>query len=620
MKNKGDVCVFDLETNGLLRDVTQIWLLVIKNLNDQSLHVFRNNHSENSIPEGLEILSKAHRIVAHNGCNYDVPVIQKLYPDIVLPQCIDTVLLSRILYPDIKNHPFGGNSLECWGRHLRCLKMKPPDSLIEGWSEEAEAYCINDVLVGEKVYQYLKKRMSRFIEAIKIEHAIAPILIRQYLNGVGFDEDAALRFQMELNIEITDTKAELQKIFPPKYIETKTPEYWEADDGFNIIRFPTKGDAKKAGYKDNSIRRGPNRIKEEKFNPGSRQQIVDRFIEKYQWEPKVFTDSGSPVMDEKVLSTLEFDEARTLERYLLLCKRESQLLSWLEHLDLATKRIHGGVNQLGCVSGRMSHSSPNLGQVPAGYSPFGEQSRRCFGPRQGWLQIGADASGLELRALAHELSRWDDGAYAKIIADSDIHTHNQQMAGLETRDCAKTFIYAFIYGAGDAKLGTTIIHHSSLTPEQKEEWKQKGSVSQIGKRLRARFLKNIPALKELKKWIKIKYDLQGYLTGLDGRPLPIRYSYLALNTLLQSHGAVLMKKGLIILDHDLQSLHGLCPGKDYEFMLNIHDEWQLESRPEYAETIGRQAVSSIKQAGIELGFKCDLDGEYKIGKNWFETH
>jgi DNA polymerase I len=223
---------------------------------------------------------------------------------------------------------------------------------------------------------------------------------------------------------------------------------------------------------------------------------------------------------------------------------------------------------------------------------------------RGWLLVGADASGLELRCLAHFMAKWDGGKYANVLLDGDIHTENQHAAGLQTRNQAKTFIYAFLYGAGDAKIGSVV-----------------GGDAGEGRRLKNKFLRSLPALGRLVDAVQ-EASKRGYLTGLDGRRLHVRSSHAALNTLLQSAGALICKKWLLILEETLQKA-GLKNGfdGDYAFCAWVHDEVQIACRNEtIAKQVAHHAVSAVALAGDAFNFRCGLAGESKIGANWSETH
>jgi DNA polymerase I-like protein with 3'-5' exonuclease and polymerase domains len=274
-------------------------------------------------------------------------------------------------------------------------------------------------------------------------------------------------------------------------------------------------------------------------------------------------------------------------------KRIAQIQSWLDALE-KDGRVHGSVIPNGTITGRMSHNHPNLAQVPSVHNPFGKECRACWSVEEGNVLLGVDASGLELRMLAHYMN---DKEYINEVVNGDIHTTNQKLAGLESRDTAKTFIYALVYGAGDEKIGSVV-----------------GGTRKKGKELKERFLNNLPTFKTLKDRVQ-RAAKRGFLKGIDGRKIYIRHEHAALNSLLQGGGAIVMKKGLEILERKLK-----LRGMDFKFVANIHDEWQLEVPDTDANNIGDLAVLSLREAGEHFEMRCPLDGEYKIGGNWSETH
>jgi len=339
------------------------------------------------------------------------------------------------------------------------------------------------------------------------------------------------------------------------------------------------------------------------FNPGSRQQIVSFFKRKYGWQPTVFTNKGYPSLADEILRELPFEESERFANYFERSKIYGYLTkgkeSWLKHVKHG--RIYGSVNTNGAVTGRCTHSNPNLSQVPSVRKYMGKECRSLFHAGRGWM-IGADASGLELRMLAHYLYKYDRGKYAKEILTGDIHTANQRAAGLETRDTAKTFIYAYLYGAGDAKLGSIVTGH-----------KKEDENKRVGARLRERFLTKVDGLRELVYDVKNAAGSREYLIGLDGRHLHIRQQYRALNTLLQGAGAVVMKQANVYFWENNPW--------DCQQVLSVHDEFEMVTNQEdYCVLIGERMVNSIIHAGTEYGLNIRLDGEYKIGKNWAEVH
>jgi len=611
------ILVFDCETNGLLDELDTIHCISLQEVDETGAPrgpiLSANDHGtgEMTVRQAVERLKKATRVVGHNIAGFDIPAIAKVFPDFKVQAYFDTLLMSTLVYPDLKDRDFkarkkqganpvlpgkliGRHSLEAWGYRLGRWKGDYAAQMVARgldpwaqWSQEMDDYCDQDVAVTQALFALL---MSKGLptEAIELEQAVAPILSRQQRYGYLFDQEKARELECVLVSRRTALEAELRKVIPPwKVVKRK---------------FVPKRDDKRRGYvKGVEV----TTYKDVVFNPASRQHIADRLTAMYGWQPQEFTEKGQPKIDEDVLGALKFPIIPLLLEHFIVNKRLGQLAegdeAWLKAIK-KDGRIHGSVNQNAAVTGRMTHSKPNIAQVPKCGVPYGKECRSLFCVPTGKLQVGADASGLELRCLAHFMAKHDGGEYAKVILEGDIHSVNQAAAGLPTRDNAKTFIYAFLYGAGDAKLGSIV-----------------GKGRQAGAKLRSKFLAGLPALEKLVRGVKKRAAEKGYLIGLDGRKLHIRSDHAALNTLLQSAGALVMKKALVILDADLQAA-GLVPGVHYEFLANVHDEWQIEVDEDKAEFVGKTAQAAIRKAGDHFGFRCPLDGEFKIGRNWAETH
>ena len=624
--------VFDLETNGLLPDVNTIHCAVLLNIDTEEMHSF----GPDEIPKALALLASADLLIGHNIQGYDIPVIKHLHPAWTTnAQIRDTLIISRLIWTDIMRRDstlrrkhgedripkscFGRHKLEAWGARLGEAKGdfgKTTDW--SEWSPEMQQYCEQDVRVNFKLWQLIVSKQYSD-EAIDLEHDFCVITALQESFGFCFDDAAGCVFYTKLAGKRREVNDKLQEIFPPTVVTMKTVEYYTVDAEFPEFqgkRFTTKTAANRAcrtvarreGFTikemSSRIKPGPLRIKRTPFNPGSDLQIHQRLATKYNWEPKVWNNDGSAKVDEKTLKTLPFPEVKDLLEYKLVDKRISQLAegkeAWLKKVK-PDGRIYGRVNHMGCVTGRCSHSSPNIAQVPKVGSPYGEECRSLFSPPEGWVLVGCDASGLELRCLGHYVARYDDGAYVKIILEGDVHTANQEAAGLPTRDKAKTFIYAWLYGAGDELLG------SFVDGGRKD-----------GRKLRNRFLKKMPAIKFLLDAVKLTVK-RGYVIGLDGRHIHIRSAHAALNSLLQSAGALVMKRAAVIL-HTKFEANGFIHGRDYGYCANIHDEFQIACHPSKADILGQLAVDAIREAGVSFNFRCPLDAEYKVGKSWAETH
>lgn len=573
--------VFDIETDDL--DATKIWCIVAIDENDKVY-----SYSEDNIEEGIKLLQKADKIIGHNIIGFDIPVIKKLYNvDLYHPnKIIDTLVLSRLFNPTRE----GGHSLEKWGYRLALAKWDKPD--FKTYSDEMLKYCIQDVKVNKKLFEQLKVESKGFSkESIDIENQITNILAYQKINGFKFNLKEAMLLTSELQSNIKKVEDEVHKTFKPKWIDEKLVTPKLKKDG--SLSKSGLTDYEYASRKDTKDLTPFYRKKLQEFNLGSRKQIGE-YLKDFGWKPKNFTPTGQPIVDEGTLKEIShIKEAKLIADFLLYQKRLAQVNSWIDAIG-QDERVHGSVISTGAITGRMTHRDPNMAQVPSVSSPYGKECRACWVVEEGNKLVGIDASGLELRMLAHYMA---DKEYVNEIINGDVHTANQRLAGLESRDKAKTFIYALIYGAGDAKLG-------SIVDGSKEE----------GKGMRERFIANSPAFKTLADRVQ-RATTKGYLKGLDGRKIILRHKHAALNTLLQGAGAIVMKKALCLLENKLK-LNTI----NYKFVANIHDEWQIEVQESQSEFVGQLAVESIIQAGEHFNLRCPLDGEYKIGDSWYETH
>ena len=607
--------IFDIETNPIedfttLKGFKDILCLSIHDPKSGRMESFKGDDTW----RGLVELSKADVIVGHNIVKFDIPVIKKYYPDWKPEGLIrDTLILSRLFYTNLTDQDCckgwversltGSHALKAWGQRLKCGKdaFGSTEDAFKEWTQELQDYCEQDVRVTTELYLHLTTALTspRFdihIEAVQLEHDFAACIQKQEANGFGFDVHNAMVLHTELVGRRLELQAGLQDLFPPKHVPMKTPEYYTDPD--TDMRYDKKGDA------PTTIRTrlmdGPLKVKVIPFNPNSRDQISQGLIDKYGWKPVAKTPNGKPRIDEAVLSGLNYPEAKVFGEYLMLGKRLGQLSDGTEAWLKVEKngRIHGSVNTNGAVTGRCTHRKPNLAQVTGINSPYGKECRSLFVPSEGYKLVGVDASGLELRCLAHYMGKFDNGEYASVILEGDIHTKNQEAAGLETRNQAKTFIYAFLYGAGDGKIGSVV-----------------GGNAATGRSLKSRFLSQTPALARLKGEIDRVLDVKSSLVGLDGRPLHIRSPHAALNTLLQSAGAILMKKATVIADRLLSAAE--IP---FRQVAHIHDEIQYECPAAYAENVGHIVCKSIRQSGEYFNFRCPLDGEYNVGDNWADTH
>lgn len=608
------VAIFDIESDNLYDKATTLHCISIK-VDNGPTEVYTSRPikgSAGNLQQGVDILNSASLVVGHNIINFDIPTMEKLGYKLNTP-AHDTLIMSRLAFPNIaftdanrKTIPpklKGSHSLKSWGYRLRKLKGDFGDTM-EQWeklTEEMVEYCRQD---SEVTYALYKKLLDKNIpeSAIQLEQDFASIMSRQEKYGVYFDIKAAEALHIELINEVDIAEAELLKTFTPlkTWFPKPYPKVPVKKDGTKSQVLLTQ-EALGCHYNDKGEW---GYYQDVQFNPSSRQHIARWLSEVYGWKPRERTEKGTPMINEKVLNALDFPEGKVLAHYFNVLKLRGQLIdgknAWMKMVE-SDNRIRGRVNTLGAVSRRCTHSNPNMAQVPSPRAYRGKEARQLFSAPKGRKIVGCDLSGLELRVFAHYLARYDKGEYANVILDGDIHTFNQKGAGLETRDQAKTFIYGVLYGAGDAKVGEIV----NGTAEQ-------------GRLLKQRFFKAVPAYKRLLDQVQEAYKMNGTLKALDGNPYHIRSSHSALNTLLQGAGALIAKKWVVVADEMLSKKYEV--GKQYEFILQVHDEVEIECDADIAEDIRDTVVAASLEAGRRLNIRMPVHSEGRVGDTWYDVH
>ena len=596
--------VFDIETDGLYDKVTKVFCIVIYDINREETFAY----GPDCIDDALSHLATGDVLIGHNVIFYDVPVLQKLHSFNCKARILDTLICTRLiwpkeklydldvqLYPEVPKNYRGMAGLKAWGYRLSDNKIEFKD--FSEYSEEMLVYCKQDVSVTSKLWKHIANQ-GYPEQAFKLEHDFALAINKQIRAGVSFDVDAAIDLVDNLRAREVQLEEELKKIFPPlEHRNWFTPK----------VNNKTRGYVKGVPFE---------KIHYEEFNPGSRDQIADRLKAKYGWQPEKTTEKGNPILNDEVLEALPYPEAKPLAEYMLIKKRLGQIAdgnnAWLKLVNNDSSRMHGDVVTNGCVTGRCAHRYPNMGQVPAGYSPYGKECRSLFHAPQGWDMIGIDAKALELRCLAGYLAIYDGGEYARVVTDPtiDIHVYNQERFGVATRDISKRLLYAVLYGAGHLKAG------SIVDPNEKDE----EVLRKLGRTAINSFMAEVPALKELKERIESQIAHNDHLVGLDRRILYCRSAFKGLNVLLQSAGAILMKQVVINIHDNIESALSLPHGAEWEQVLMVHDEVQLVCSPKYTEQIRAQAMAAFPQAQEFFGFLCEIEGDSRVGSNWSQTH
>jgi DNA polymerase I-like protein with 3'-5' exonuclease and polymerase domains len=573
--------------------------------------------------EGLDVLRNAEMSFWHNGIEYDIPVLQTIYPGWEPKgRVMDTLVMSRTLFahrkeadfalarkrPDFPKSMIGKHSLEAWGYRLGLHKIEYPGPWDE-WSLDMQVYCEGDVDVEEELVKFLRSRRSYDSSRMRAEHQLASYLYAGRRTGIPFDKEAAEELYATLAEEREKSRQELAGEFGCWFEEGK--------------EFVPKRDNRKMGY----VAGAPcTKLKLVEFNANSRPHIAKVLKERYDWEPTEFTPSGAPEISEDTLDGLDYPPVEKLQRHLMVTKRIGALATgpkaWLKFIDDANV-MHPKIYHGGAVTHRGKHSDPNITQVPKVKNPFGPECRSLFRAPPGWLMMGADASGLELRCLGHYMARWDDGEYVKILLEENPHERHQAAIDFELDyDDMKTWFYAYLYGAGNQKLGRP------FDPKASEEKQKK-----TGKHFRAKFEKGLPALGLLQDRIKKKAE-SGWIKLVDGRPVLVRSEHSALNSLLQGTGALICKYWICDFDSWMTTHMGEQAGKRFPFdyadpsrwkgqwaqAIWAHDEIQVFIMPHIQEVAEKMAVETISWQQERFNFRCPLTGEAKTGMNWKETH
>ena len=540
--------VVDIETDAI--NAKRIYCIVAQHYETGEIRKWVGDECK----EFGEWSKKIDQFIMHNGISFDAPLLNKFTGSSISPiQVRDTLLESQLFNPVRE----GGHSLESWGERLGFAKLDFHD--FSEFSPLMLEYCQRDVELTRKLAQNLELEKKKFSnQCYDLERDIRIILDKQQKNGFAFD---LMKAQLLL-AKLEDEQHELER---------HAEEEFEA----TIVELKTK-------------------TKKIPFNIASRKQIADRLMER-GWEPTKLTDKGNVIVNEDVLSKIKMPEAQMFSRYFLLQKRTGLLKAWIKECG-EDMRVRGRVLTLKTITGRMAHHSPNMAQVPAVYSPYGKECRELWtvSNAQTHQLVGTDASGLELRCLAHYMK---DADFTNEVLTGDVHTANQHAAGLSNRDQAKTFIYAFLYGAGPAKIGKIV-----------------GGGPGKGQKLISKFLSNMPALRTLRSNVQ-EAAQNGSIKGLDGRRLMIRSEHAALNTLLQGAGAIVCKQWLVEIDKRVRK-----SGLDAKLVASVHDEYQFEVAKPDINRFTKITKEAMYQTQKVFSFRCDLDSDYKVGNNWAETH
>ena len=642
------VYIFDLETDGLLDKVSKVHSLVVRDYWTGELVGSVGYPKLNS--GHLELLAPADYLVAHNGFQYDYRVLEMLfgwkpYPGQVL---LDTLPLARLIYSYLDDldsslvktnrlpgQLYGSHGLKAWGIRLGehkgdytdWCKQQGIEDPWAAWTPEMQTYCEQDTVVTQRLLQRLLSRPYS-TRSVELELELARQCAAMHFNGFPFDVKRAQELHSELSGLAHDAERRARDAFGSWWVgaephrPSRARNVFIADDrAANLVNRATK----KApdfvrGYFQGFDPCAPfTPITRVDFNPASRQHIAKRLIDLHGWSPGDFTETGQPKVDETTLKGLPWPEAKELARLFVITKTLGQLgngqNAWLKLVG-TDARIHGSINPNGAVTGRATHSRPNIAQVPSveldkdGHPLWGEEGawgadcRSLFTAPAGRVLVGSDLSKLELLCLAHFLARFDGGQYCDTVLSGDPHTFMQKAAGVDTRQKGKTLNYCLIYGGGDMKLGHTA--DPNLSERRKIE---------RGRMIRGKIMGNFTGYKQLVEACQGAHK-RGFLYGLDGRRVHIRHQHSAVNTLLQSAGALIAKRWIVEL---VQLVHerGI---PSFELHTWVHDELQMSCLPQDVEKIKEASIEAAGLAGKYFRLRVPILAEAKHGPNWQATH
>jgi DNA polymerase-1 len=654
--------LFDTESDGFVATSTMVHCVSIRDVDTKEHWSF----GPARIAEALEKIDEADVLIGHNIQRHDIPLLTKLYKWELRAGVIvrDTMVIARLKHPNVKDTDgelvrsgkmppkyLGKHSLGAWGFRLGENKgdystLREQEGLALGlsgkelatfvwgtYTKELHEYMDQDTLTNLKLWEYLDPD-NYSIAAIELEHRIAIVCTAMEQAGVPFDIEKAKALHIHLITEKAKVEDELVRQFGA----------WEVP----LPPLIPKRDNKTLGHKKGVP---VQKFKTVTFNPGSRDNIAKVLLDR-GWKPTKFTDGGKPQFDEEVLQSVvtQYPEMAGIDRYLMLDKRLSQLAdgkqAWLTAVQ-DDGRIHGVTSPMGTTTSRAAHFLPNLGQVPNMASPYGPECRELFFAPAGWKFLGADMSGLELRALAHYLAPLDGGKYMSIVCDGDIHWMHAQVMGLVDgerdkhsefhtivrEDGSKRFIYAYIYGAWDEMCGTIVhdclVKAARLGPGgqeiydrffKREKHDLNTMIKHAGKKTRANFLERIDGFGALKDKLDAQVERFGWIPGLDGRKVPSRSKHSSLNFLIQSCGAILCKRWVCDTYEELCSNYKWGWDGDFVMALWVHDEIQIICREGLEKDIGDIVVACARKAGLPYGFRGPLDSQAKVGQSWRDTH
>ena len=599
--------IFDIEANGFLYDVNKVWCLVFKDVDTEEVY----SYYLDNIESGLKKLAKADVLIGHNIVGYDLPVLKKLYDFEFKGQAWDTLVGSRLAYSRLNKH-----SLDSWGQRFVQRRWVSSGKLnyeggFDNFSDEMLEYCQQDVEVNYVLYKkVLKKAIDFTADYVRLEHDILEIQTRSEQYGVSFDYESAMKYASDIDAEMDSIKEQVEETLGYHTFEKEHILKKDGKPNHHAVNLLESMKRQFPKFKHKiSIDKPNNRslIKVyEKITLDTKKLLLAK-LDELGWQCSWFTDKGSPQMTrqgnvEPNLSSIPGMEGADLGKYYVLKHRKSIIDGFFKNIR-SDNKIPSEANTLGAITGRYTHRK--IANLPAVRSLYGNEIRGLFGAER--VQVGSDLAGIEARILAHYM---DDEEFTTLVSgeDADIHTFNQMKAGLPTRDAAKTFYYAFLYGGGDTKIGSLV-----------------GGGSKEGADIKDAFFKELPGLKLAIDKAQREAQ-QGYVLSLDERPVLVTESVgfngkkgfdvrKALNTLLQSSAAIYFKRWLWFIEKLIKEQK-----LDAKLMISYHDEVQYDVHPDDVEKFKQVLQQAVLETDKYYKVKCPNAIDIKTGKNWRDCH
>ena len=594
--------VIDIEADGLR--ATKIWCCCCY---DPDTNSFKNFH-EDTKEDCKAFLESQDLIAGHNIIEFDLPTLKRLWNvDVSVKHVYDTLVMSRLANPKRPS----GHSLKEWGNTLGVYKDHFEDWT--HWSQEMEDYCRQDCVVCYAIYNKLQQELQGFSKLSQnLEHRSQWLLAKQHYNGFDFDMDAAVALKNTMQSEYFPLIQKLQTAFPPRKVLVGTYTARRKQDG--SLTAKSAEIIARDTVEPTDTPDVYNVYEYKEFMIDSPQEIVERM--KPYWHPVIWnkptkTGKVTPKVCDENLETVGDDAPEAIKdivRCKILKSRSTLVQSFIDAC-WEDGRVHGDVISVGASSNRMAHRNPNMANLPSFKSLYGKECRQLFKAPEGKALVGCDLSGIQLRALAHYLN---DQELIKQILEGDIHVHMAKIYGLlpesvqydehntehaKARAKGKTITYAILMGAGAGKIGQIL-----------------GQDDKAGRAVMKRMESGLHGWSKFKSQIELRAQI-GYFTAIDGRRVFLPNAHKGMSFYLQSFEQAIIKYAMYKYSQKLKKA-----GVDFKQVNIVHDEIICECNPEDADTVGKAISESMREAGEFFKIRLRIDGEYKVGKTWLDTH